>query len=133
MLLRSAPSVEEALTQADWVFPIPLSDRRLSERGFNQAALIANAVAPAKTSAKTLLRLHDTEAQSGLSRAQRLRNLRNAFMVEPHFAPQLKGCRVVLLDDVMTTGATLDAAAATLRDSGVQHITGMVIARTERE
>lgn len=133
MLLRSAPSVEEALTQADWVFPIPLSDRRLSERGFNQAALIANAVAPAKTFAKTLLRLHDTEAQSGLSRAQRLRNLRNAFMVEPHFAPQLKGCRVVLLDDVMTTGATLDAAAATLRDSGVQHITGMVIARTERE
>ena len=132
-LLRSTPWIEPALEAADWVIPIPLSDQRLKERGFNQAALIAQKLAPTKTTPQAMLRLHDTTAQSGLTRAERLRNLRNAFMVEPHCAAALHGSHVILLDDVMTTGATLDAAASALRACSVKHITGVVVARTERE
>ena len=112
---------------------VPLSRQRLRERGFNQSALIAHALAPEKANHHALLRLHDTAAQSGLNRSQRLHNLRNAFMVEPNISSHLKGKRVIVVDDVMTTGATLNAIAATLRAAGVEHITAMVIARTERD
>jgi ComF family protein len=132
-LLRSTPWIEPALDAADWVIPIPLSRQRLQERGFNQAILIAQRLSPHKLKTQVLLRLHDTEAQSSLPRAQRLRNLRHAFMVEPAHASLLQGRRILLLDDVMTTGATLNAAAAALRASGAAHITGVVVARTERE
>lgn len=81
--------------------------------------------------ATLLLRLHATEAQSGLPRSQRLRNLQGAFAVEPTRAATLQGQRIVLLDDVMTTGATLHAAAHALRQAGTAHITALVVARTE--
>ena len=80
----------------------------------------------------TLLRLQTTDAQSGLPRAQRLRNLQGVFAIEPGRAASLRGQRVVLLDDVMTTGATLHAAALALREAGAAHITAVVLARTPR-
>ena len=129
-LLRSTPWVEPAMEAADVVLPVPLSRERLRERGFNQAALLARHLAPDKTDNLSLLRLHATEAQSGLGRAQRLRNLRGAFALEPLRAARLRGQRVVLIDDVMTTGATLDAATQPLREAGVAHVTAVVLART---
>ncbi|MDD2546913.1 MAG: phosphoribosyltransferase family protein [Burkholderiaceae bacterium] len=129
-LLRSTPWVEPALEAADRVIPIPLSAQRLRERGFNQAALLAQHVARTKTDTQSLLRLRTTEAQSRLDRAQRLANLREAFAIEPAQLRGLCGLRVVLIDDVMTTGATLHAAAHALREAGVAHITGLVVART---
>ncbi len=131
-LVRSTPGAEPALEAADLVLPIPLSHTRLRARGFNQALLLARRLAPAKTDAALLLRTHDTEAQSHLARAQRLRNLRGAFAVEPLRARHLQGTRVLLIDDVMTTGATLHAAALVLRQAGAAHVTGLVVARTER-
>jgi ComF family protein len=129
-LLRSAPWVEHTLDNADLILPIPLSAQRLRERGFNQTLLLARHLAPHKTDSQSLLRLHDTAAQSGLSRAQRLRNLRGAFALEPRRSARLAGLHVVLLDDVMTTGATLEAATGVLRDAGVAHVTALVLART---
>lgn len=129
-LLRSTPWIEPALDAADAVLPIPLSTERLRERGFNQAALLAQQLAAPKTHTRTLLRLHATEFQSALPRAQRLRNLRGAFALEPSHAAALRGQRVVLIDDVMTTGATLEAAALPLRQAGAAHITAVVLART---
>ena len=129
-LLRSTPWVESAIDAADRVLPVPLSAERLRERGFNQSALLARQLAGAKADARTLLRLHATEAQSGLPRAQRLRNLRGAFAVEPAHAAALRGQRVVLIDDVMTTGATVHAATQALREAGANHITVLVLART---
>lgn len=119
-----------ALEAADIVLPVPLSTERLRARGFNQSALLAQRLSVSKTHSRTLLRLHATEAQSTLPRAQRLRNLRGAFAVEPLHAAALHGQRVVLVDDVMTTGATLEAAALPLRQAGVAHITAIVLART---
>ena len=129
-LLRSTPWVEPALDAADRVLPIPLSAQRLGERGFNQSALLARHLAGAKADPHSLLRLHATEAQSGLPRARRLHNLRGAFAVEPARAAALRGQRVLLLDDVMTTGATVHAATLALREAGAAHITVVVLART---
>ena len=130
-LLRSTPWVEPALEQARWVLPLPLSSTRLRQRGFNQALLLARELAPEKTRVDLLLRIRDTAAQSELSRAERLRNVQGAFAIEPSLAQALRGQRVVLVDDVMTSGASLYAAALALRQAGAAHITALVVARTD--
>jgi len=130
-LLRSTPWVEPALEQADWVLPMPLSRQRLRERGFNQALELARRLAPAQTDAGLLLRIRDTLPQSALPRSERLRNVSQAFAVAPLRASELRGRRVVLVDDVMTSGASLFAAATALRAAGAGHVTGLVVARTE--
>jgi ComF family protein len=129
-LMRSAPWVEPALEGSDLVLPMPLSAARLRGRGFNQALELARRLAPAKVDATLLLRTRDTPAQSGLSRAERLRNLRGAFALEPLRVNAVRGRRVVLVDDVMTSGASLFTAAALLRTAGCAHVTAIVLART---
>jgi ComF family protein len=131
LLLRSAPWVEPALDAADFVLPMPLSKERLQMRGFNQALLLAQQLASDKTDQRLLLRIKDTPPQSSLKRADRLSSLNDVFAVEPLLIGQIKGARLVLIDDVMTSGASLYAAARVLRAAGAAHITGVVIARTE--
>jgi len=131
VLLRSTPWVEPALERATLVVPMPLSPQRLRARGFNQALELAHRLAPAKLAPDLLLRIQDTAPQSALGRAERLRNVRHAFAVEPLRAAALAQARVVLVDDVMTSGASLFAAAAALRAAGAAHITGMVLARAD--
>ena len=130
-LMRSTPWVEPALEQADRVLPMPLSSARLATRGFNQALLLARQLAPRATDATLLLRTRHTPPQSELHRTERLRNVLGAFAVEPLRAASLRGQRVVLVDDVMTSGASLHAAAQALRQAGAGHITALVFARTE--
>jgi predicted amidophosphoribosyltransferase len=93
--------------------------------------LLALALSKAKVSADILLRMQDTPAQHTLKRAQRLSALDQTFAVDPLKIDRLQGARVVLVDDVMTTGASLYAAARVLRAAGVSHIAGLVLARTE--
>ncbi len=130
-LMRSAPWVEPALEQCDGVLPMPLAPQRLRERGFNQALELARRLSPSKTDATLLLRTRETAAQSGLTRTERLRNLRGVFAVEPLRTGELRGRRVVLVDDVMTSGASVFAAAEVLRAAGAAHITAIVLARTD--
>lgn len=130
-LMRNAPWVEPALEKADSVIAIPLSASRLRERGFNQSHELAKHLAPQKADGKTLLRLEHTAHQVGAARADRLEQARNSFWIDPQRIAALRGRRVVLLDDVMTTGATLFEAARTLRKAGVAHITGLVFARAQ--
>ncbi len=131
LLLRSTPWVEPALDAADLVLPMPLSKERLQTRGFNQALTLARQLAPDKTDQRLLLRIKDTPAQSSLKRADRLNSLNDAFAVEPLLVEKIRGARLVLVDDVMTSGASLYAAARVLRSAGAAHITAVVIARTE--
>lgn len=130
LLLRSAPWVEPALEAADWLIPMPLSSQRLRERGYNQAQVLAMALDAPKVAQSLLLRVIDTPAQRTLPRHERLRSVDHAYAVDPLKASQLQGRRVVLLDDVMTTGASLQAGAKALRAAGAAHITGLVLART---
>ncbi len=132
LLMRSAPWVEPTLEAADLVVPMPLSRQRLQERGFNQALLLARVLAPGKTQAQLLLRIQDTPAQSTLSRAARLRNVQHAFAVDPLQHAVIQGKRVVLVDDVMTSGASLGAAARSVRQAGAAQVTGLVFARAEQ-
>ena len=131
LLLRSTPWVEPALDAADAVVPMPLSRARLQTRGFNQALMLARRLAPDKTESRLLLRIKDTPPQTSLKRAERLGSLKDAFAVEPLLLKRVKGARLVLVDDVMTSGASLFSAARVLRAAGAAHITGVVIARTE--
>lgn len=130
-LMLSAHGVEDALDAADWVLPIPLSAERLSERGYNQSWLLARQLRPEKADARLLLRTRDTPSQRSLPRAERLANLEGAFAVDPLNASLIRGKRVVLVDDVMTSGASLHTAARVLRQAGVVHICAVVLARTE--
>ncbi len=109
--------------------PIPLSIERLTERGYNQAAIIARAIARdagGRLDLRRLARVRDTARQSALHRADREVNLLDAFRCRG----RLDGRDVVLIDDVMTTGATLNAAARTLREAGARRIVVLVVART---
>lgn len=130
-LLLATPWVEPALDAADLVLPMPLSPQRLRERGYNQALLLAHHLQPGKTRADVLLRIQDTPAQHTLKRSARLGAQDHAFAIEPVHAASLQQRRVVLVDDVMTTGATLFAAARVLRQAGVAHLSAVVLARTE--
>ena len=130
-LLRSTPWVEPALDEADVLLPMPLSTQRLRSRGFNQAVLLARALEPRKVLTQALLRVQDTPPQSSLPRKDRLGNVQHAFALDPLKAPSLRGKRVVLVDDVMTSGASLHAAARVLRQAQVAHIAAVVLARTE--
>jgi ComF family protein len=129
-LLRSTPWVEPALEAADWVVPMPLSPERLRNRGFNQSQLLAQALEPAKLQTQLLLRIRETRPQSSLPQNERQRNVQGVYAVDPLKAHLVRAKRIVLVDDVMTSGASLNAAAKTLRQAGAAHITGLVFART---
>lgn len=119
------------LSGADMLIGVPLHADRLKERGFNQAALLAGALArisglPASTA---LLRTRNTPSQTHLSARDRRRNVARAFAVRDHAA--LAGATVVLVDDVATTGATLRECAATLLAAGAAEVRAITAARAE--
>ena len=138
---RMAEALRLAAAQPDFVvpevlLPVPLSDRRQRERGYNQAWELARRVGPAlgvPAHARWVDRVIDTPHQTGLPRAERLHNLSGAFAVTSAGRAGLAGRSVAILDDVMTTGATLDELAATLRRAGVLRVQAWVLARTVRD
>lgn len=109
--------------------PVPLAFERQSERGFNQALEIARAVAcelNRPLAAGLLLRVKHAPPQEALDRAARRRNVRGAFAV----AGAVAGRHVLVVDDVMTSGATLDEIARVLKAAGAARVTNLVVART---
>lgn len=136
--LLGQPAVRDFLSQLspkDWLLPLPLSAERLAWRGFNQAweltrALQRQSACRATADTSLLLRTRHTRPQSELKRSARLDNLKGAFAVAPLRAAELSGRRVVLVDDVMTSGASLLTAASVLRQSGASHVSAVVLTRT---
>ncbi|MBE0619976.1 MAG: ComF family protein [Burkholderiales bacterium] len=115
----------------DLIMPLPLHPRRLAERGFNQAAEIARVLSRlCEVSMNTQLarRVRNTAPQTALPWRERATNMRGAFACDPGVA----GLRIAVVDDVMTTGATLDEFARTLKKSGAARVENWVVARTAR-
>lgn len=114
----------------DIVVPVPLHPRRLEERGYNQSVLVAAPVArglDVPFLPRALLRTRDTPQQATLDRSHRLTNLASAFRV--HERAQIRGKRILLVDDVRTTGATLEACATALIERGCRNVVELVLAR----
>ncbi|MBY0465088.1 MAG: ComF family protein [Burkholderiales bacterium] len=141
--LWQQPALRQLAGACAWWIPIPLTADRLGERGYNQAweltkALHGHAMRTGHThdamSATlrhdVLMKVADTTAQHTLNRAARLANLRAAYAVRPTVADALVGKSVLLVDDVMTTGATLHATARTLLQAGAASVSAVVFART---
>lgn len=121
---------------ADIIIPTPLHRSRLWSRRYNQAAALAQAVSrlTGVPSHPTLLRrLRRTAPQVGLSRNARARNLRGAFGLPPAHASRVAGKRVLLIDDVMTSGATAAAATRALRRAGAAHVDVLTFALVVRD
>jgi ComF family protein len=115
------------------VVAVPLSRERLRERGYNQSWELARRLARAlalDTRADALFRVRDTGHQLGLHRHARGANLQGAFVVTPRHAAWVRDARVALVDDVLTTGATAQAAVRTLRAAGAWDVQVWVVART---
>jgi ComF family protein len=115
--------------EIDCVIPVPLSAARLRERGYNHAAEIARHFARSKLDLTLCERSRDTPPQMELPFAERRRNVRGAFRCTRAIA----GASVAVVDDVMTTGATFDEIARTLKHAGAARVVNWVVARTFRE
>jgi ComF family protein len=122
----------ELLETADLLVPVPLHHARLSTRRFNQAAELSKWVSRASgvpTDPELIERIKSTPPQVGLSKLQRSVNLQGAFRVPAAAAPRVAGARVVLVDDVLTTGATCNAAARALLRAGAANVDVLTFAR----
>jgi ComF family protein len=120
------------LAQADLLVPVPLHRWRLFRRGFNQAALLAQSIgrrAGRPVCVDALARTRRTRVLGALSAADRAEELKGAFAVRRRRAGVLLGRRILLIDDVLTSGATAGACAKTLLDAGARHIDVLVASR----
>jgi competence protein ComFC len=121
--------VSELGWRVDLVVPVPLSKQRMKERGYNQASLLARPLAAIqgwRYSSQVLVRTCETRSQVGLSPLERKVNISGAFRAEPIMA---EGKTILLMDDVVTTGATLAACSDALGKAGAQTIYGLTLAR----
>lgn len=126
----------ELLSGADFLTPVPLHPWRLFMRRFNQAALLACAigsVAAVPAIPDILVRRRRTRPQGGLDRSARARNIRGAFAVRPAHRDRVRGARIVLVDDVFTTGATVGECAKVLTRAGAVRVDVLTLARVVRD
>lgn len=125
---RLAEAVAQSDFQAQAIVALPLHSERLAQRGYNQAALLAEALAtrlrlPYLPDAAQ--RVRNTAPQVGLNRQERAANVADAFLAEPE---RVRGLRLLLVDDVITTGATMRACAEALQQAGATAICGLSVA-----
>jgi ComF family protein len=130
LLIAGLPTQE----RFDLIVPVPLHWRRRWQRGFNQAELLAKVLSrhSGLPLISALARGKATAPQAGLSDTERRLNMESAFSIRPKYAETIEGKHVLLIDDVLTTGATLAAASRVLRRSGARRITVLTVARADR-
>ena len=122
-------SKKAQLTEIDLIIPMPMHPTRLKERGFNQSLEIAKVIAkhhPEKLNSATVQRQKYTPPQASLPLKERVKNIKGVFAANA----DLTGKRIAIVDDVMTTGASLNELAKTLKKAGAAHVECWVVART---
>jgi len=131
-----AEAGRELLPGIDAIVPVPLSRLRLLRRQFNQAALLAGELSRQTgipMAPLILARIRSTKSQVGMTRDQRRRNVAGAFRVGPRKRASLRGRHVLLVDDVVTTGATVDACARALKRAGAARVDVLALALVTNE
>lgn len=121
----------DILAQSELIVPVPLSRSRLLRRRFNQAARLGGEVSRrtgVPMDPLSLVRVRSTHSQVGLSRREREDNVRGAFAVQEDRRDRIEGRKIVLIDDVVTTGATVSAATRALRRAGADHVAVLSLA-----
>ena len=131
-----AQYLENVVQTSNWDFdlvvPVPLSLQKLEERGYNQASRLAKPLAARLGKLyrpDSLMRIRETSSQVGLDFQARLENVQNAFRADPKI---IKGKSILLVDDVFTTGATLESAASELKLAGAKHVYALTLAKSDR-
>ncbi|EAR60840.1 ComF family protein [Neptuniibacter caesariensis] len=118
------------LNGVEAIIPVPLSKSSFRDRGFNQTELLARKLSKSRKipiDCKLVTKVRETEHQMGLPKEQRKKNLKDAFFCRPNNYKH-----IALIDDVMTTGTTLEELSRTIKASGVEKVTCLVIARTDK-
>ena len=132
-LMASLPHLADYTKDADLILPVPLHNSRLRTRGFNQAQLLAQAFFPKDRRLKVdiIRRIRPTPPQTGFNGTARRLNVKNAFAVaEPE---QVRGKKILLVDDVFTTGTTVNECAKTLKKAGAGEVRVLTLARVKEE
>lgn len=130
ILVQVIRNASSSLANSPLLLPVPLHQTRLRTRGFNQSALIARAISQETQialSEKLVVRMRSTEQQAKLPRAQRQQNMQNVFRAIP--SSDLRNRTIILVDDVITTGATMRDAARALRRAGAHEIWAATVAQ----
>jgi len=125
----------DILKDADLLIPVPLHPSRLIRRRYNQAALLGRALAkitPLHFDPDILMRVKKTDSQGRFNARQRVENVRRAFEVKTSARERIQGKHIILIDDVFTTGATLEACSRTLKRAGAQTVDGLCLARVAK-
>lgn len=128
-------SAAKNVAQADFIIPVPLHIKSLQKRKYNQALMLASALAKLAGNKKVipdfLTKPSPTDPQASLNRKEREKNLRRAFIINSKYdAKRFSGSRVILVDDVITTGATINACARALKAGGVGEVIVVALAKT---
>lgn len=134
-LMQEAMQREQPTLLPDLLTVVPLGDMRLAERGFNQALEIARPLAQSLAiplAPRLLVRTRDTSMQAQLHPDERHRNVRHAFALQPDMVGKMHGKHVGVIDDVLTTGETLNEIASVLKRHGAARVTNLVFARTPK-
>lgn len=125
----------QLLLDADLIAPVPLHRFRLWRRRYNQAAVLALALgrlSGVPVEAGLLARVRNTPAMVDMNIAQRRRNLQGAIMLRPRYTNRLAGCKLLLIDDVLTSGATAEACARAAKSAGAARVDVLTLARVVR-
>lgn len=126
----------ELVVDVGFIVPVPLHYVRLLSRGYNQSGWLAQALGQAtghKVAIDALKRLRHTSSQGGLNARARRRNVSGAFRLRKRWAERFNGANVLLVDDVLTTGATLRACTIALKQAGAARVDVLVLSRVVRE
>ena len=126
----------EVIEDVDFIAPVPLHRRRLLTRRYNQSGLLAQKIAQIhkkKYLPDLLLRTKNTSSQGHLSQRARWKNVGAAFQINPKYADDIRDKNIILIDDVYTTGATLEACSRILKKQKVGKINALILARVLKE
>jgi len=127
---------KELIDKSDYIIPVPLHPKKLRMRKFNQSALLAHEISK-KTGVKYipegLIRIKNTTPQKGLNKKQRLENISGAFAIADDYLDAFANKNILIIDDIFTTGATLNECARILKNAGALNVYILTIARVAKE